>query len=127
MLKEQFQFVDGKGSKDLDVLELLGGISSNKLRKEMYKEQILRASELVQIARDWHQGKEVDRLFQDTAGGLRPRNTGGTRLNCSKRRPWRPLIRRFRARARCQTPRKLSRLTCSSALAVGGLAKTKTI
>ena len=61
VLKEQCQLPYGISSEDLDVLELLRGVSSNELRKEMQKK----------------------RTFTQT-GGPRSLNTGGKRLNRSK-------------------------------------------
>ena len=51
MLKEQCQLQKGLNSKDLDVLELLRGVSSDKICKEILKKKKAKANELVKIAK----------------------------------------------------------------------------
>ena len=63
MLKEQCQLKDGLNSADLDALELLRGVANEEIRKEMPKIKRPKAAELVQIAREWIHGGQMDRKF----------------------------------------------------------------
>ena len=53
VLKEACQLLGGISANDLDVLEFLRGVHSNKLRKELLKFWNPKPSELVQAARNW--------------------------------------------------------------------------
>ena len=53
VLKEACQLLGGISDNDLDVLELLRGVHSNELRKELLKFWNPKPSELVQAARNW--------------------------------------------------------------------------
>ena len=52
VLKEACQLLNGITADDLDVLEILRGVHSNKLRKELLKVQTPKPNELVKIARN---------------------------------------------------------------------------
>ena len=53
VLKEACQLLGGISTDDLDVLELLRGVHSNELRKELLKFRNPKPPELVQAARNW--------------------------------------------------------------------------
>ena len=71
VLKEACQLLDDITADDLDVLEILRGIHSNKLRKELLKVRTPKPNELVKIARNWQNGKEMEKLFQSTTRGAK--------------------------------------------------------
>ena len=58
VLKEAYQALKGITAHDLNVLEVLRGVRSNKLRKELLKVRNPKSPELFQIARNWQHGKE---------------------------------------------------------------------
>ena len=53
VLKEACQLLGGISDDDQDILELLRGVHSNELRKELLKFWNPKPSELVQAARNW--------------------------------------------------------------------------
>ena len=56
VLKEACQLLGGISTDDLDVLELLRGVHSNELRKELLKFRNPKPFELFQAARNWQHG-----------------------------------------------------------------------
>ena len=71
ILKEACQLLNSIRADDLNVFEILHGVHSNELRKELLKVQTLKPSELVRIARNWQHGKEMEKLFQSTTRGAK--------------------------------------------------------
>ena len=70
-MKEACQLLNCIASDDLDTLELLCRVHSNELRRKLLKVQNPTPSELVKIARNWHHGKEMEKLFQTTTCGAK--------------------------------------------------------
>ena len=71
VLKEACQLLKAITADDLDVLELLRGVHSKELKKELLKVQNSKPSELVLIVHNWQHGKEMDKLFQATVRGAK--------------------------------------------------------
>ena len=71
VLKEACQLLNGITTDDLDVLEIMRGVHSNELRKELLKVRTPKPNELVKIARNWQHGKEMEKLFQSTTRGAK--------------------------------------------------------
>ena len=71
VLKEACELLNGITAEDLDVLEILRGVHSGELRKELLKVRNPKPNELVKIARNWQHGKEMKKLFQSTTRGAK--------------------------------------------------------
>merc|ERR1712074_162199 len=71
VLKDACQLTTGITAEDLDVLEILRGVHSGELRKELLKVRNPKPNELVKVARNWQHGKEMEKLFQSTARGAK--------------------------------------------------------
>ena len=74
VLKDACQLTDGITAEDLDVLEILRGVHSGELRKELLKVRDPKPNELVKIARNWQHGKEMEKLCQSSARGAKASN-----------------------------------------------------
>ena len=85
VLKEACQLLKAITADDLDVLELLRGVHSKELKKELLKVQNSKPSELVLIVHNWQHGKEMDKLFQATAQIAKA--TSRTRTRHNRKRP----------------------------------------
>ena len=71
MLKDACQLTDGINAEDLDVLEILRGVHSGELRKELLKVREPKPNELIKTARNWQHGKDMEKLFQSSARGAK--------------------------------------------------------
>lgn len=62
--QEQCQLLEGISSEDLDVFELLRGVTSHELRKEMLKKRDPRASKLIKKPQEWEYSRQMDKTSQ---------------------------------------------------------------
>ena len=88
----------------------------------MQKKRNSKASELVQIARDWYHGKEMDKLFQETTRGVKISEYWREKAESQQKKAIE--VAEQKAHGKGSDPKKTK--TCSSALAEGGFARTKT-
>ena len=82
VLKEACQLLEGISANDLDVLELLRGVHSNELRKELLKFRNPKPFELFQAARNWQHGIIVPSCWKVVAQKWR---IGKTKFICRER------------------------------------------
>ena len=78
-MKENCKLQDGLSSKELDLLQLLCGVHSDKLCQELLKEINPRIIKLIQVACNWIDGVEMDKDFKATQGKLQLQERSGPR------------------------------------------------
>ena len=77
VMKENCKLQDGLSSKELDLLQLLCGVHSDKLCQELLKEINPRIIKLIQVACNWIDGVEMDKDFKATQGKLQLQERSG--------------------------------------------------
>merc|ERR1712020_37736 len=71
VLKDACQLNKGITAEDLDVLEILRGVHSHELRKKLLEVKNPKPNELIEIARRWQYGKDMEKQFESTVRGAK--------------------------------------------------------
>merc|ERR1712020_163938 len=71
VLKDACQLNNGITAEDLDVLEILRGVHSHELRKKLLEVRNPKPNELIEVARKWQYGRDMEKQFESTARGAK--------------------------------------------------------
>merc|ERR1712026_102224 len=71
VFKDACQLNNGITAEDLDVLEILRGVHSHELRKKLLEVRNPKPQELIETARTWQYGQDMEKQFESTARGAK--------------------------------------------------------